>query len=218
MSTLAFISIEPKMLRTQERIMLAAMKVFSQHPLDSASLRLIAKEAGITLSSITYHYKTKENLYREVLNRVLSYMTQDIEERVETIRNQKSLSPEQAEQILRDLILYFVDRMFGPHSSIFAKIIIQEHFSPTIFYSEIYEQYFKKVIDLIEHLISRITGERITRQTTLTAFSVFGQIVGFRMERELLFKRFDTVGFTPEEIEPMRKMLVQNALKMVDSK
>lgn len=106
------------------------------------SLRLIAKEAGITLSSITYHYKTKENLYREVLNRVLSYMTQDIEERVEAIQDRKSLSSDEAEQMLCDLIRYFVDRMFGPNSSIFAKIIIQEHFSPTIFYSELYEQYF----------------------------------------------------------------------------
>lgn len=215
MSSIALLTVEPGMLKTEGRIILAALKVFAECPLEAVSMRMIAKEANITLSSITYHFKTKENLYHETLMTVLSYMTQDIEGRWGEIEKSAQISQERAQMMLRELLSYFSDRIFGPHSSVYARIIIQEHFSPSMFYDEIYERYFKRVFDLLEILISAITGEKIGRKTALMAFAIFGQLIGFRLEREIFFKRFDIPGFSEDEAVRMKEIVIENSFKLL---
>lgn len=41
----------------------AAGKLFAEHGFEAVSTRMIAKEAGIKLGSIHYHFGRKENLY-----------------------------------------------------------------------------------------------------------------------------------------------------------
>lgn len=215
MNSIALLAIEPEMLRTEGRIILAALKVFSEYPLEAVSLKMIAKEANITLSSITYHFKSKENLYRETLKTVLSYMMQDIEHRLVEIEKTSPISKEKAKKMFRELLSYFSERIFGPYSSIYIKIIIHEHFSPSIFYDEIYEQYFKRVFDLLEKLISVMTDEKIGYQTALTASAVFGQVIGFRLEREILCKRLGVSGFSEKESVRIKEIVIENSFKLL---
>ena len=48
---------------TQEAILETACKLFADHGFDKVGIRLIAKEAEVQLSSINYHFGTKERLY-----------------------------------------------------------------------------------------------------------------------------------------------------------
>lgn len=92
----SLLSVDTRMLKTEGRILVAALKVFSRYSLETASLKMIADEAGVNLSNITYHFKTKENLYHEVLVAVLSYMMRDIEDRLEEMKSCESPSREDA--------------------------------------------------------------------------------------------------------------------------
>ncbi len=56
---------------TRERILRAAMKVFAMHGLFKAPLSMVAREAGVSKSLIFWYYGNRENLVREVVERVL---------------------------------------------------------------------------------------------------------------------------------------------------
>jgi AcrR family transcriptional regulator len=57
----------PSTASPRERIMAAAAKLFAQKGLHGAGLREIAREAMVNVNLIAYHFKTKEELYAQVI-------------------------------------------------------------------------------------------------------------------------------------------------------
>lgn len=55
----------------RERILAAAMRVFEQHGIAQASMRRIAKEAGVTTGAIYPHFENKEDAYAQLLHQSL---------------------------------------------------------------------------------------------------------------------------------------------------
>ncbi|MDR0609164.1 MAG: CerR family C-terminal domain-containing protein [Planctomycetaceae bacterium] len=217
MSNPIILSIDPKLLRTDERIIHAAIKVFADFSLEKATLAIIAKEAGITLSSITYYFKTKEKLYGEVLNRILDYMLDDINRRIAELdaMSENALTPEVAEINLRDLFRHFVGRLFDSGSALFVRILIREQSAPSVFYNDIYERYFKRVIHLLERLIGVITGCKEKHRLSMLAFSAFAQIIGSRLEKYLLLKHSGIEEFSADDIEQIEMIITENAMLIV---
>lgn len=52
---------------TAEKILTAALKEFAAHGLDGGRVDRIAEKAGVNKAMIYYHFKSKEDLYEEVL-------------------------------------------------------------------------------------------------------------------------------------------------------
>lgn len=52
---------------TKDRILTAARKLFAVKGYDGASVREIAKEAGVNIAALNYHFHGKENLFYQVL-------------------------------------------------------------------------------------------------------------------------------------------------------
>jgi TetR/AcrR family transcriptional regulator, regulator of biofilm formation and stress response len=50
---------------TRERILRAALRVIGEHGVAGVTNRQIAREAGVSLGSITYHFETQHELLRE---------------------------------------------------------------------------------------------------------------------------------------------------------
>jgi AcrR family transcriptional regulator len=223
MSNPIILSIDPKLLRTDERIIHAAIKVFADFSLEKATLAIIAKEAGITLSSITYHFKTKEKLYGEVLNRILDYMLDDINRRIAELdaisdsQVANSFTPEVAEANLRNLFQHFVARLFDSGSALFVRILIREQSAPSAFYNDIYERYFKQVMLLLERLIKAITGCEEKHRLSMLAFSALAQIIGSRIEKYLILKHSNIEEFSADDIEQLATLITENAMLIVKS-
>ncbi|OUR98558.1 hypothetical protein A9Q84_03860 [Halobacteriovorax marinus] len=57
-----------KVNETKQKILDSANTLFASFGYDGTSVRDIAKEAGVNLAAINYHFKNKENLYCEVFN------------------------------------------------------------------------------------------------------------------------------------------------------
>lgn len=53
----------------QERILNAAERIFADYSFNGASLRRIAEEAGVPVALVSYHFDSKEGLYRAVFVR-----------------------------------------------------------------------------------------------------------------------------------------------------
>ncbi len=55
----------------EARILQAAEKTFALHGFRGATTESIAREAGLPKANVHYYFKTKSNLYRQVLQRIL---------------------------------------------------------------------------------------------------------------------------------------------------
>ena len=52
---------------TQDKILLAATKVFAEHGFSDATTRMICKEAGVNVALVNYYFRSKAELYKAVI-------------------------------------------------------------------------------------------------------------------------------------------------------
>lgn len=87
---------------TRARIVSAAIKAFSEDGFEGASTRQIAGLAGENQGLITYHFGTKENLWRAAVDTLFGGFRSELTERGEVLRDADTHTR------LRLLIYYFV--------------------------------------------------------------------------------------------------------------
>lgn len=61
-------------LSTKEKILAVANDLFAKNGFDGTSIREIAKEAGVNLAAISYHFGNKEHLYKEIFISAYNYL------------------------------------------------------------------------------------------------------------------------------------------------
>lgn len=211
MRTTDILSIEPSLLKTEEQIILAAMKVFADFPLDVASFRMIAKDAGVSISLIAYHFKSKENLYKEVLHRVVTHVTSRLQPYFEIVEKNQTMTPKEAAKRLSEVIEDYAKRFYGsPQVDIYAMIILREHFSPSAYYDILHENLFKKTFDLLSYLIILATGRANRRKASFHAISILGMLLGFRFERQIMKRDLGMTCYTEEEAVEIKELILRN--------
>lgn len=101
---------------TKACILEVATELFARHGFEGASVRDIAKAAGVNLAAINYHFQNKQNLYFSVMDANCLRMEKDIAELAID-------SPSVTELTLR-IFDYFIERSFEMKNSF--KIILTE--------------------------------------------------------------------------------------------
>lgn len=71
---------------TKARILAAAQEVFAVKGFDGASTREIAARAGVNISSLHYHWDSKETLYRAIFERIYQQLGEILAEVIERPR------------------------------------------------------------------------------------------------------------------------------------
>lgn len=85
---------------TKEKIVNAAVRVFAEKGFTGASLSDIATEAGVTRGAIYWHFKNKEALFEELLQRIDSYHVH----LVESSRTEDGPLRDRLRKVLRQLL------------------------------------------------------------------------------------------------------------------
>jgi len=63
---------------TKQKILEVATELFARHGYEGASIREIAKEAGVNLAAVNYHFQNKLNLYYNVMEANCDRMEADV--------------------------------------------------------------------------------------------------------------------------------------------
>ena len=71
---------------TRERILAAALDLFSERSFEGASTRLIAERAGVQQPLLTYHFGNKEELWRTAVGQLFEDLAHALAERVDGLR------------------------------------------------------------------------------------------------------------------------------------
>jgi AcrR family transcriptional regulator len=93
---------------TKERILDAAEEIFARRGFEGASTREIASSAGVNISSLHYHWASKETLYVAVFRRVFERITAHLERTVAPLLDGvRDAGGDTVARIMRELIDFF---------------------------------------------------------------------------------------------------------------
>lgn len=131
---------------TPERILDAAETLFAERGYDGVSTRAITDQAGVRLNLLSYHFGTKERLFRAVIDRRLDVLMGESEQALARLR--ESDDPMTVGGVLRAVIHPFYDlaSQGDPGWLNYARMVAltsqSEHDYPVI------EQYMQRAVDL----------------------------------------------------------------------
>lgn len=95
---------------TKARILAAAEEVFAARGFAGASTREIAARAGVNISSLHYHWASKETLYLAVFRNVFDHLTELLGQAVQGVREAQLDRRQAVDRVMSDLFDYFADR------------------------------------------------------------------------------------------------------------
>jgi len=105
---------------TRQKIVDAAVRVFGDKGFDAASTREIAREAGLEQGLLTYHFKSKDALWRASAEAVFANLTGEISEHL------AGRSGVADDETARTLLRLYV-RTMAAHPEFFRFIVDQGH-------------------------------------------------------------------------------------------
>ena len=123
--------------KTKEDILRTAEVLFARQGYAETSLRQITDEAGVNVAAVNYHFRTKENLLVEILDRIVAPLNSS---RLELLDEYESYGTPDVEQVLTaflqpDLVLIqelrsrdpdlprFVSRMYSEASELMTRVV-----------------------------------------------------------------------------------------------
>jgi TetR/AcrR family transcriptional regulator, regulator of cefoperazone and chloramphenicol sensitivity len=175
-------------LRTRERLIEAAGRVFASRGYRGATMRDIADRAGVNLAAAHYHFGSKQDLYREVLRehfeRLEARLVVDeggaVDERLAGRPTRAALV-----ELLRVRIRALLDTLLGS-DDVHSTLVMREMVDP----SEALPFLVRRWIDplrrdterIVSALAPRLDAEAVERATR----SIVGQVFFYRSHRAAL--------------------------------
>ena len=195
----------------------AGLKLFSRLGFEAVSTRMLAREAGVNLAAIAYHFGGKQGLYEAVTETVVAEISQRAlpvamalrQDLAEVDGNRAKLAAV-AERFVRAQIATFISH--GPRQEQIA-LVLREYAEP----SSAFPILFEKLIEPMHRAVSALAGAARGKpaedpSAILAAHALIGQIIGFAIAKRPLLHRLGWTGYTPERIEAIADILVPMAL------
>ena len=184
--------VEEAAVSNAEKIKLAAMKLFGIYGYGSTTVRMIAKEAGLSAGQIAAHFGSKEELYQSIVKdaiEISNHAVMPVKEKMEELIREDALTKEAAWQLMEKQVLELIDYCLAPDNRsriVMLNIALPE--SPIVdkacssFQHTILEQQEM----LLARLIDAYTGKRGILRARVISRAINGAIVSFAEHQEFL--------------------------------
>jgi AcrR family transcriptional regulator len=174
-----------------DRLLDTAIDQFGRKGIEGASTRAIAAAAGTTMSSITYHYGSKQGLYLAAARHIADQIGERMAPALATsvTQSREGEGPDAALKALLTIIDRFVEMMVHPESAAWARFIVREQMEPTEAFDVLYGGVMGRLVDHLSALIVRIGGGRCdAAEARLKTLAIVGQALVFRVARATLLR------------------------------
>jgi AcrR family transcriptional regulator len=189
---------------TRNRIMKAAARIFAEDGYDGASVRNIVAKADVNQAAISYHFGSKEGLYRAVLQMALQAL----------LRDDGATAPSPAKRAREAALRAFIRRQLRPmlardELSQYLRIFNWETVRPTPAFRKFMAEEAGPYLASTATLVRRfLPPEATEKQAVLGALWLFGQCsifvrnceqlarppLGFRIDRKFVDGLGETIA------------------------
>lgn len=183
--------------------MRAALKLFGRQGFDGTSTREIAALAKANIGSIAYHFGGKEGLRAAAADYIVDTIRTIAAQAIGKVEAPAALpqGPDEARAqlfaALERMVAFLVVR---PEAGEIAQFMLREMAHPTAALDRIYAGVFEPTHRRLCQVWEQATGEPAeSERTKLTVFTLIGQVVYFRIGREVVARRMGWNGIGDEE-------------------
>jgi AcrR family transcriptional regulator len=138
---------------TRDRILAAAVDLFSERSFDGATLREIARRAGVTQPLLNYHYRSKDALWRAAVDSLFEALRADALARAEGLRGVDELTT--AKLRVREFIT------FSARHPQLHRIITQESKADSERMEYLVEQHVRPLYESTTKLFERLARDGV---------------------------------------------------------
>lgn len=186
----------------------AGMALFGTKGFAATSTRELAERAGTNVASISYHFGGKEALRRACAEEFVRRLRAAIG----TLPDPDALSPDAAREAMKAILRAMVLRVLADAKSRpMVNFMVREITENTEISAAFYDTFLAHMHQRICRLWSIATGEPAEDGATkLRVFSVFGQLLYFRLGADFVSRRMGWTGLGPREAEEIYQTLAGN--------
>ncbi len=203
----------------RERLLEAAADIFGRHGYDAATTRMIAGEAGVNIAAIPYYFQGKEGLYLAVIDHVVELIAGHMTAIRREVGQETFAGPDAADRaaiLMEKFLNRMLDFMVGsPQAPRAARIILREQLYPTAAYDRIFSGFMNSSLDTLAGLILHLSDGLSERTARIRAMALIGQILVFRIARETVVRALDMKGYSREETEEIRRIILEHTRSIV---
>lgn len=200
----------------QQRLLEIAIAEFGAKGLEGASTRGIANAAGTAMSSITYHYGSKEGLYLAAAD----YIAVQIGDHMAPALKLGGVSPDttaaEARAAIHCIIARFIDTMGTKKSSAWSLFIVREQMEPTEAFDRIYGGLMGKLLETMVELVCIATGRRDPFASEIAVLTLIGQVVMLRSSRATALKLLRRADLDPAALSALAARIAANTDAILD--
>ena len=205
---------------TRRKLIVAGIRLFSTYGYDSTSTRMLVHEAGVNLSSISFHFSSKEALYTACLQFIAEKAEKIYEEsftRAESLLESGNVSKDAARSAISEIMEIQLKVAFGRRFRSSLKLVYWEQINAMDSEHPVTNVVFEKIEQVVAKLISAGSGLPFRNALVASRF-LNGSIISFG-EHSLLVKY--SLGLeTPEDGELpewVRKQITRHVYDFMDS-
>jgi len=164
---------------THDKLLRTAARLFAKKGYDATSVRDIVQAAGENVSSISYHFDSKRNLYLETLKYLLNQNRRYIfggDRPLPTTQDIDKLSIEQTWQALHNIIDKVLEVKFSRFNVQVERIFTYACLEGTAEMLTSLKSYLAPMQNLVRHTLAKLTGvEKDSDDMILLSQSIFLQ-------------------------------------------
>ncbi len=166
-----------------ETILDVAIRQFGDRGFEGASTRSIAAAANTVMSSITYHFGSKEGLYLACADHITALIREKFAPAIEAIAPPEAMDREQAVAAIIMIIERIAQLMISDESRDWASFIIREQQTPGPAFDRLYQGFMLPMENMLLTLITLARPELDERCARALGISLFGQALVLRAAR-----------------------------------
>lgn len=204
----------PSATETRTALIEAALELFGRKGFDGTSTREIAAAANANIGSIAYHFAGKEGLHIATADHIVEAIEAIAAQAIGDVHALPAVpdDPEAARaqlfSLLEHMMEFFVMR---PEAGDIARFVMREMSQPSAALDRIYNGVFEPLHKRLCLVWERATGEPAqSERTRLVVFTMIGQVVYFRIGREVVMRRMGWNSIGPAEASSVLDVVRNN--------
>lgn len=171
-----------------EAILDVAVRQFGDRGFDGASTRSIAAAADTVMSSITYHFGSKEGLYLACADHIAGQIAERFRPTLAAVPPVETLSADQAINAVQGIIAGMVTLMMSDQSRDWSGFMIREQQNPGPAFDRLYAGVMEPVARKLVLLLRRARPDLDERAATALGLTLFGQALVLRAGRATVLR------------------------------
>jgi AcrR family transcriptional regulator len=204
---------DPRPAETRHRIVETSLRLFAEHGFKGVSVRDISTAARVNVAAISYHFGSKQGLYRTIFETVLDEDEGRFDEQMNnlaTLLGRAGGDRALLVAAVEILATGMVGRIAAyEHARWFSVLLARELALPGELFELLYHRRVEPMLALLTKLVAAARGVPAASEAArLTANLVHGQIFNLVFSHPILWRQLGWQGgFTPERVERLTRTL-----------